>query len=102
MQIKKKDKVVVLAGKDKGKQGEILKCYLDKDRVVVSKVNFVKRHTKPTQTDPGGIVEKEAPIHVSNVQLVCVKCNKPTRIKFEKLSDGSKVRVCKKCGEIII
>ncbi len=102
LNIKKKDKVVVLAGKDKGKQGEVLKLFIDKNKVIVSKVNFVKRHTKPTQRDPGGIKEKESPISLSNVMLVCPKCNKPTRPKFDKLSDGKTVRVCRKCGEIIV
>lgn len=102
LNIKKKDKVVVLAGKDKGKQGEVLKLFMDKNKVIVSKVNFVKRHTKPTQRDPGGIKEKEAPISLSNVMLVCPKCNMPNRPKFDKLSDGKTVRVCRKCGEIIV
>ncbi|MBR3654523.1 MAG: 50S ribosomal protein L24 [Elusimicrobia bacterium] len=102
LNIKKKDKVVVLAGKDKGKEGEVLKVYEETNKVVVSKVNFVKRHTKPTQRDPGGIKEKESPISISNVMLVCPKCNKPNRPKFDKLSDGKKVRVCRKCGEIIV
>jgi len=102
LNIKKKDKVVVLAGKDKGKQGEVLKLFIEKNRVIVSKVNFVKRHTKSTQRDPGGIKEKEAPISLSNVMLVCPKCNMPTRPKFDKLSDGKTVRVCRKCGEIIV
>ena len=102
LNIKKKDKVVVLAGKDKGKQGEVLKLFIDENKVIVSKVNFVKRHTKPTQRDPGGIKEKESPISISNVMLVCPKCGKPNRPKFDKLSDGKKVRVCRKCGEIIV
>lgn len=102
LNIKKKDKVVVLAGKDKGKEGEVLKVDAEKGRVIVSKVNFVKRHTKPTQTEPGGIKEKESPLAISNVMLICPKCNKPNRPKFDKLSDGKKVRVCRKCGEIIV
>jgi len=102
LNIKKKDKVVVLAGKDKGKQGEVLKLFFDDGKVVVSKVAVVKRHTKPTQRDPGGIREKESPISISNVMLVCPKCAKPNRPKFDKLSDGKKVRVCRKCGEIIV
>ena len=102
LNIKKKDKVVVLAGKDKGKQGEVLKVFEETNKVIVSKVNFVKRHTKPTQRDPGGIKEKEAPIAISNVMLVCPKCGKPNKPKFDKLSDGKKVRVCRKCGEIIV
>lgn len=102
LNIKKKDKVVVLVGKDKGKEGEVLKVIEETNKVIVSKVNFVKRHTKPTQRDPGGIKEKEAPISISNVMLVCPKCGKPNRPKFDKLSDGKKVRVCRKCGEIIV
>lgn len=100
--IKKKDKVVVLAGKDKGKQGEVLKVYPDKDRVIVAKVNFVKRHTRPTRTEPGGIREKEAPLAIGKVMLVCPKCSQPGRPKFDVLSDGKKIRVCRRCGEMIV
>ena len=102
LNIKKKDKVVVLVGKDKGKEGEVLKVIEETNKVIVSKINFVKRHTKPTQREPGGIKEKEAPISISNVMLVCPKCGKPNRPKFDKLSDGKKVRICRKCGEIIV
>lgn len=102
MFIKKKDKVFVLAGKDKGKTGEVLKCFPEEQRVIVAKINLIKRHVRPTQTDPGGIREKEAPMHVSNVQLVCVKCGQRTRVKHDTISDGEKVRICRKCGEIII
>lgn len=100
--IKKKDKVVVLSGKDKGKQGEVLKVMPEESRVIVAKINFVKRHTRPTQTDPGGIREKEAPLPIAKVMLVCPKCTQPTRPKFDTLSDGKKVRVCRKCGEMIL
>ena len=100
--IKKKDKVVILSGKDKGKTGEVLKCYPKSEKIIVAKINFIKRHTRSTQTDPGGIREKEAPMHVSKVQLICTKCGKPSRIHSEQLSDGKKVRVCKKCGEMIV
>lgn len=99
--IKKKDKVKVLAGKDKGKQGEVLKVFPDSKTVIVSKINFVKRHTKATQSDPGGIREKEAPLSISKVMLVCSKCQQPIRPKFDSLSDGKKVRICRKCGEMI-
>jgi len=99
--IKKKDKVKVMTGKDKGKQGEVLKVIAETNRVIVSKINFVKRHTRPTQTEPGGIHEKEAAIHVSNVMLVCPKCNQTTRVKMDFLSDGKKVRTCRKCGEML-
>ena len=99
--IHKKDKVVVLAGKDRGKQGEVVQVLPDAQRVIVSKINFVKRHTRPTQTQPGGIREKEASIHISNVMLVCKKCNRPMRPKSDALTDGTKVRICRKCGEMI-
>jgi large subunit ribosomal protein L24 len=99
--IHKKDKVLVLAGKDRGKQGEVIQVLPESQRVVVSKINFVKRHTKPTQTQPGGIREKEASLHLSNVMLICKKCNQPMRPKSDRLSDGTKVRICRKCGEMI-
>jgi large subunit ribosomal protein L24 len=100
--IKKKDKVVVKTGKDKGKRGEVLKVFPETSRVVVSKINFIKRHTRATQTGPGGIMEKESPIHISNVQLICPKCNQATRVKIDHLSDGKKIRVCRKCGEMVV
>ncbi len=100
--IKKKDKVVVLTGKDKGKQGEVLKVYPESNRAVVAKVNFVKRHTRPTQTEPGGIREKEAPLSLAKLMLVCPKCSQPSRPKFDVLSDGKKIRVCRRCGEMIV
>jgi len=102
LNIKKKDKVVVLSGKDKGKKGEVLKVYPETKKVVVAKINFVKRHTKPTQRDPGGIREKEAPLAISKVMLICPKCARAARPKFDKLSDGKKVRICRKCGEMIV
>ena len=100
--IKKKDKVVVKTGKDKGKTGEVLKVFPETSRVIVSKINFIKRHTRATQTAPGGITEKESPIHISNVQLICPKCNQATRVKIDYLSDGKKIRVCRKCSEMIV
>lgn len=99
--VRKKDRVLVLAGDDRGKQGEVIKVLLESQRVIVSKVNFVKRHTRPTQTEPGGIREKEAPVHISNVMLVCKKCNRAMRPKADRLSDGTKVRICRRCGEMI-
>jgi len=102
LNIKKKDKVVVLSGKDKGKKGEVLKVFPDAKKVVVAKINFVKRHTKPTQRDTGGIREKEAPLAMSKVMLICPKCEQPSRAKTDRLSDGSKIRVCRKCGEMIV
>ncbi len=100
--IHKKDKVVVLSGKSRGKQGEVVMVLRDSERVLVSKVNFVKKHSRPTQTAPGGIREKEASIHMSNVMLVCPKCTKPMRPKIDFLSDGTKVRTCRKCGEMLV
>lgn len=101
MHVKTGDKVKVLAGKDKGKEGVIIKAFPKKDRVIVEGVNVVKKHTKPSNTNPsGGIVEKEAPIHVSNVMLIDPSTNQPTRVGY-KVVDGKKVRVSKKTGEII-
>jgi len=98
--IKKDDKVIVISGKEKGKIGAVLKLDSEKGRIIVEKVNMVKRHTRPSmQTGQGGIVEKEAPLQISNVMIVCNKCTEPTRIENRRLEDGSKVRVCKKCGE---
>lgn len=100
--IKKNDKVIVLSGKEKGKIGAVLKVDSEKGRVVVEKINMVKRHTRPGgKTAQGGIVEKEAPMHISNLMLVCNKCAEPSRIAKRILEDGSKVRVCKKCGELL-
>ena len=99
MNVKKGDTVVVLSGKDKGKQGKVLKTEPKSGKVVVEKVNLVSRHTKPRrQGEEGGILQKEAPIYASKVMRVCPKCNKPTRAAHKVLADGKKVRVCKKCG----
>ncbi|MEE9315854.1 MAG: 50S ribosomal protein L24 [bacterium] len=100
--IRKKDKIVVKTGKDKGKTGEVLKVFSATSRVIVSKINFIKRHARATQTTPGGITEKESSIHISNVQLICPKCDQPTRVKIDHLSDGKKIRVCRRCGEMIV
>jgi large subunit ribosomal protein L24 len=100
--IKKDDKVKVIAGKDKGKIGKVLKVIRKKNRVLVENVNMVKRHAKPSaQNRQGGIIEGEAPIHWSNLMLMCSKCMAPTRIKMQRLDDGKKVRACGKCDEII-
>ena len=99
MSIRKDDTVVVLSGKDKGKQGKVLTVLPSESKVIVEGVNVVTKHKKPTsQTDQGGIVKKEAPIYACKVQRVCPKCNKPTRPAHKLLADGKKVRVCKKCG----
>lgn len=103
--LKKDDKVKIIAGKDKGKIGKILKVVRKTNRVLVENVNFVKRHSKPSAANrQGGIIEKEAPIHISNVMLMCNKCLAPIRIKMTVLEqDGKneKKRVCRKCGEMI-
>ncbi|MFP3866984.1 MAG: 50S ribosomal protein L24 [Desulfobacteraceae bacterium] len=102
IRIKKNDIVEVMAGRDRGKTGKVLRILGEKNRLVVEKVNMIKRHTRPSPTTgQGGIVEKEGPIHVSNVQLVCPKCSQPTRLGHSLTSQGEKVRVCKKCGEML-
>ena len=99
MSIKKGDTVIVLSGKDKGKQGEVLSVMPAESKVVVKGVNVATKHKKPrSQTEQGGIVKMEAPIYACKVQRVCPKCNKPTRPAHKMLADGKKVRVCKKCG----
>lgn len=101
LHVKKGDTVVVLSGKDKGKEGKIIEALPKKSKVVVEGVNKVKRHTKPSQTNPqGGIIVKEAAIASCKVMLVCPACKKPTRIK-KAVEAGSTKRVCKKCGEVI-
>lgn len=101
LKIKKGDKVMVLTGRDKGKTGEVLKALPRESRVVVQGINVVKRHTRPTTTSAGGIVEKEASIYVSNVAFIDPKNEKPTRIGFRMLEDGKKVRVARRSGEVI-
>jgi large subunit ribosomal protein L24 len=102
MHIKTKDTVVVLSGKDKGKTGEVKKIFKKTSKVLVENINLVKKSVKPNRENNGGLIEKENPLNSSKLMIVCNKCNKPTRIKKDILSDGKKVRVCKKCGEIII
>jgi len=100
--VRKDDLVQVIAGKEKGKSGKVLKVLPNKNRVVVEKVNFIKRHSRPTgKTRQGGIIQKEAPIHISNVLLLCSKCNRGVRMGKRILEDGKKALVCKKCGELI-
>ena len=100
--IKKDDKVKIIAGKDKGKIGKVLKVVRKKNRVLVEKVNIAKRHSRPSgQNRQGGILEKELPIQSSNVMLMCNKCVTPTRIRMQRLEDGKKVRICVKCGEAL-
>jgi large subunit ribosomal protein L24 len=101
--IKKQDQVMVIAGKDKGKTGKVLKVRLKSDQVIVEKANFMKKHQRARKVgQKGGIIEIEGPIHVSNVVLLCNKCKKPTKITYNYLEDKArKVRVCKLCGEIV-
>jgi large subunit ribosomal protein L24 len=100
--LKKDDQVEVIAGKDKGRVGKILKVLPEADQAVVERINMIKRHTKPTEMNQQGqIVEREAPIHVSNLQLICPECTKTGRIGKKILEDGTKVRFCKSCGESI-
>jgi len=101
MHVKKGDMVQVTTGKEKGKTGKVLTIIKDKNRVVVEKMNMVKKHQRPDAKGKGGVVEKEGSIHMSNVMLMCNKCNTGVRTEFKVLEDGKKVRICKKCKEIL-
>jgi len=101
LKIKKGDRVVVRTGRDKGKTGEVLKVMPNDNRAIVQGVNTVKRHTRPSQTAQGGIVEKEATIHISNLAIADPKDDSPTKVGFKVLEDGRKVRFAKRSGEII-
>jgi len=102
MKIRKNDTVLVIVGKDKGKTGKVRFAYPKDERLLVEGINFIKRHTRARGVvRQAGIIELEAPIHVSNVMLLCNKCNHPTRIGFRFLADGRKVRICRSCGEVI-
>jgi len=101
LHVKKGDNVYILTGKDQGRKGRILKVFPDDSRVLVEAVNMVTKHKKPRQTNPGGIINQEAPIHVSNVMLICEKCRVPTKVSRKVLENGEKVRICKKCNEVI-
>lgn len=102
LHIKKRDKVLVISGDYKGMRSEVIKVFPKKRKALVSKVNIVKKHRKPTAEKPGGIIEMEAPVDISNLMLVCPRCDQPTRPKFTFLSDGKKVRQCRRCNEIIL
>ncbi len=101
LKIKKGDKVIVISGKNKGTIGEVLKIFPEKNRAMVRGVNIVKKHTKPTQNDPGGIKEKEGTINISNIAFLEESKNKPTRVGFKFLEDGRKVRFSKLTGEVL-
>lgn len=103
MKVVKNDTVLVVTGNYKGKRGKVLKVFPKQNRVIVEGVNFIKRHTKPTQQNQqGGIVEKEAPIHVSNLMVVCPKCDTPSRLGHKVIQDGNKVRICRNCEEMLV
>lgn len=98
--IRRGDTVTVMVGKDKGKSGRVLQVFTDGQKALVQGVNFVKKHLKPRSADkPGGIVQKENPIHISNLRVLCNNCSKPTRPKIKLMQDGNKVRVCRLCGD---
>ena len=100
--IKKNDTVKILTGKDKGKTGKVLTVSPETGRALVQGLNLVKKHARRTKDDQqGGIIQKESPLHISNLMVVCQKCNKPTRVSFSMLSDGTKTRICRKCKELI-
>jgi large subunit ribosomal protein L24 len=102
MNIRKNDNVLVIAGKDKGKTGRVRFAFPKKERLLVEGINFVKKHSRAQgAVRQAGIIEREAPIHVSNVMLICSKCNKPARVGSRFLSDGRKVRFCRVCGEVL-
>src|SRR4051794_17829847 len=101
--IRRNDNVVVITGKDRGKRGRVLKVVPATNRLIVEGVNIIKRHTKPNpqRQIKGGVVEREAPVHASNVQVVCPECGKATRIGRKILGDGRKVRICRKCEGVV-
>ena len=103
LHIKKEDEVLILAGKDRGKRGKVLRLSSGGERAVVENLNMLKRHTRPTpqRNVKGGIVERESPLRLSNLMVICRECGKPTRVGYRLLSDGQKVRICKKCDGTI-
>jgi large subunit ribosomal protein L24 len=102
MKIQKNDNVLIISGKDRGKKGKVRKALPDKDKVIVEGFNMIKRHSKTKgKTRQAGIIELEAPIHISKVMIICNKCNKPARVGYRALEDGNKARYCHNCSEII-
>ena len=100
--IRKEDSVLIIAGKEKGKKGRVLAVNRDKHQVLVEKINIIKKHMKPNKKyAQGGIIDKESPVHISNVQLSCPKCGKATKVAVTVLGSGEKHRTCKKCKEVI-
>jgi large subunit ribosomal protein L24 len=102
LHIRKNDSVMVIAGRERGKTGKVLKVMPKENRALIERVNLVKRHARPRgPQQPGGILEKEAPIHLSNLMVMCDKCNAPVRVGRKILGDGSKARICRRCGEAV-
>jgi large subunit ribosomal protein L24 len=101
LRIKKNDTVLVIAGRERGKTGKVLRVLPETSRVVVERVNLIKRHQKPKGMQGGGIIEREASLHASNVQPLCGRCNKPTRVGHRQLEDGRSARVCRRCNELL-
>ena len=102
MKIRKNDTVLVIAGKDRGKRGKVRFAYPKDERILVEGINFIKMHSRARRgARQAGIIERESPIHISDVILLCSQCNHPARIGFRNLEDGRKVRICRSCGEII-
>jgi large subunit ribosomal protein L24 len=100
--VKKNDTVMVITGREKGKTGKVLRVEREDNRVVIERLHMVKRHQKPRQQgQQGGVIEKEASIHLSNVMIMCDRCNAPARVGSKRLEDGSGVRMCRRCGEAI-
>ncbi len=100
--IKKDDFVRVTTGKDRGKQGRVLRVFPEEGRLIVERLNMIKRHTRPTQqTQQGGIIEREGKIHISNVMIVCTRCERGVRVGSRYLEDGKKVRICRRCDEVL-
>ncbi len=100
--IRKNDLVMVIKGKDRGKTGKVMRVLPDEERVVVERLNIVKRHSKPRgAASPGGIVEKEAPLRISNVMFFCERCNAPVRLGIKVAKDGERSRMCRRCGEAV-
>jgi len=100
--IKRDDTVLVIAGKNRGLKGKVRRVFPGKQRAIVEGINIVKRHTRARgMVQQAGIIEKEAPLHLSNLKLICTKCDEPTRVGFSRRADGTKVRLCKRCGEAI-
>ena len=103
VKIKKNDMVLVITGKDKGKKGKVLRVFPDINKVIVEKINFIMRHTRanPSKSQKGGILQRETPVHISNLMLICHECSQPARVGHTRLEDGRKVRICRRCEGIL-